>query len=83
MPTIAKTIDVARRIGEGRSIGYDVPSGSVTVCMGFGLLAAVDVATPASLLSSSVGLEKKDSLGFSMEQRIVCCTPRGLAVECV
>ena len=66
MPTIANTIDVARSIGEGRSIGYgfsstwlppdddeddDVP----------------DVSTPPSAFSSSFGLEWTIVLGLELE----------------
>jgi hypothetical protein len=60
VPIIARTMDVARRMGDGRSIGYVVPSGSLDFFVGATVLVSDDVVTAESTLSSSLGLEKID-----------------------
>ena len=67
MPIIARTIDVERRIGDGRLIGYAVPSCSMTVFEGLGGVISDVVTTAESSFSSSLGLEKNMVLGLNLE----------------
>ena len=63
VPTIANTMDVAKSIGEGRSIGY----GFSSTWLAPDNDDATGVSTPPSVFSSSFGLEYTIVLGIKLE----------------